>query len=124
MKYLSVLLLVLCIGCETVGAQVKNDDRMWTIWFTVDKPSKEFAAAYDRNKCLACDSIKNHPRDEWVQSFFDSSESYEYYWHLRSTGKVLMWGEYECGVDTASVWIDEYSLIKRDYLKIKQPSKP
>jgi len=93
----------------------------WYVWFNMANYSKEFETAYDANKCTACDSLKYHPHGEWVQSFDDSAIAYQYYHHLKSTGKVLMWGKYECGVDTSSLWIDEYNIQLRKYIKIKQP---
>jgi hypothetical protein len=94
----------------------------WTIWFNLASYSKEFEAVYDAGKCIACDSLKYHPHGGWVQSYDDSATAYQYYHKLRSTGKVLMWGKYECGVDTTSVWIDKYSVQLYRYLQIKQPS--
>jgi len=117
-----ILLFALSMACSEANAQEKKPwDYYYTIWFVLNKPSKEFVAHYDSVKCIACDSIEYHPHSEWVQSFDDSTESYGYYHHLRSTGRVLIWGKYECGVDTNSIWIDKYSVPLHRYLKIKQP---
>jgi hypothetical protein len=108
-------------GTGAVKRKEYVDPPYWTIWFTMNNPSKEFSDEHDRNKCRACDSMKYQPLSKWVQSFNDSTEAYEYYWHLKSTGKVLMWEKYECGIDPASVYIDKYSMQLRQYLGIKQP---
>lgn len=99
------------------GKKIKEYVRptYWTIWFTLNKVSKDFVAYYDSIKCYACDSMEYLPHSKWIQSFNDSSEAYGYYHHLKAEGKVLIWHKYECGVDTTSVYIDRYDMVKGKY---------
>lgn len=123
MKYtLLIALLAVAITSQAQNKQNTEADKpFWTIWFRLSKPSKEFEAKYDSTKCRACDSLKYHPHDQWVQSYSDSATAYAYYRRLKYTGTVVMWNRYLCQVDTSFVYIDKYSMTERKYLQIKQP---
>lgn len=112
MKYIFIVLL-LSTAYASRGqefkktAYVRGDDYYyWTIWFNT--MSCEDGFDYQHGK-------------RWVQSYSDSAQSYNYYFKLRSSGKVLIWNKMKCSVDTANIYIDKYSISLHKYLKIKQP---
>lgn len=72
----------------------------WTVWFTTTSCEDGYDYA----------SI-NH----WVQSYDDSAIAYRYLRKMIKTGKVLIWKKMKCVVDTSSVYIDRYDMIKRKY---------
>lgn len=94
------------IRMDTGKQQIYVPPPYWTIWFTT----------------ISCeDGYDYQSANKWVQSYNDSATAYGYYQKLRRTGKVLVWNKMKCIVDTSDVWIDKYSVVQHQYLKIKQP---
>lgn len=100
-----MLLFSLSVKSQKRDSVINN--YYWTIWF----------------QTTSCeDGYDYQHSDRWVQSYFDSTQSYMYYYKLRFTGKVLIWNKMKCIVDTTTVWIDKYSISLHKYMEMKQPS--
>lgn len=97
-KWIAAILLILVFG--SAKAQKYTPPPYWTVWFTTTscEDGYDYQSSY-----------------QWVQSYDDSAKAYKYYHSLRSTGKVKVWNKMKCVVDTTSVYIDRYDMLKRKY---------
>lgn len=111
-----LLILATSVGAQTVPPPYNGqpDIRMdtgnqnkkyipppyWTVWFTT----------------TSCeDGYDYQSMTSWVQSYNDSATAYRYSRKIIKTGKVLIWNKMKCIVDTSSVYIDRYDMVKRKY---------